>query len=106
MKKVIIVLASLLMVSIAGISIATSTSGTSTSSSSYDNRTFDQQMADWDNVTMVLELTIGRSAGRAEMLGQLDARYSREDVGDYNKCLKLLCNESRYNELKIKYPDA
>ena len=40
------------------------------------------------------------------MLGEIEASYSREDISDYNKVLKNRCYESRYNELKIKYPDA
>jgi len=101
MKKVIIILASLLIVSIAGISMAASTSD-----SSYDGRTFDQLSTDLENGVMILDLTIGRKAGRAEMLGEIEASYSREDISDYNKVLKNRCYESRYNELKIKYPDA
>jgi len=105
MKKVIIILASLLLVSIAGIYLAVSTSDSS-SNPSYDDRTFDQIMADLENGSMILDLTIGRKAGRAEMLGEIEASYSREDISDYNKVLKNRCYESRYNELKIKYPDA
>jgi hypothetical protein len=105
MKKVIIILASLLVVLIAGISVAVSTSDSS-SEPPYDDRTFDQIMASLENGSMILDLTIGRKAGRAEMLGEMDASYSREDISDYNKVLKNRCYESRYNELKIKYPDA
>jgi len=101
MKKVIMVLASLLMVSIAGINAAAPTSG-----SSGDDRTFDQIMTNLENGAKILDLTIGRAAGRAEKLGQLDVSYSRESISNYNKVLKTMCNESRYNELKIKYPDA
>jgi hypothetical protein len=105
MKKVIIILASLLMVLIAGISMAASTLDSS-SDPSYDDRTFDQIMDDMENSTMILDLTIGRKAGRAEMLGQLGLSYSGEDIGDYNGVLKNRCYEPRYNELKLKYPGA
>jgi hypothetical protein len=105
MKKVIIVLASLLVVLIAGISVAVSTSDSS-STPSYDIRTFNQIIAGVYNGGMILDLTIGRKAGRADKLGQLGLSYSSEDIGDYNGVLKNRCYESRYNELKIKYPDA
>jgi len=101
MKKVIIVLASLLIVLIAGISVAASTSGSSGS-----DRSSLTILHDLYNSCMILDLTIGRKAGRAEMLGEIEASYSREDISDYNEALKEECNESRYNELKIKYPDA
>jgi hypothetical protein len=54
----------------------------------------------------MLYLAIGRAAGRAEMFGLLGTSYSRNSIGDYNEALKPLCNESRYNGLKIRYPDA
>ncbi len=121
MKKVIIVLTSLLMMSIVGISVAASTP-----SSSYGNRTTNQIMADLENNSLLLDLTIGREAGQAEVIGQLaEASYygngtekmddaifyetiakCSEAISDHNKVLKGICNESRYNELKIKYPDA
>lgn len=82
--------------SIAGISMAASTSD-----SSYDGRTFDQLSTDLENGVMILDLTIGRKAGRAQMLGQMEAIYSREDISNYNEALKFRCNESRYNELKV-----
>lgn len=96
MKKVIIVLASLLLVSIAGIGLAASTSDSSVS-----DPTIDQPLTDLHNNIMILDLTIGRKAGRAEELGRQEASYSRVDIINYNKALKFRCNESRYNKLKV-----
>lgn len=77
------------------------------SSSSYDGRTFDQLMTSMENGAVMLDSAIGRLAGRAEMLGQLtNADYSLTDISTYNGALKNICNESRYNELKLKYPGA
>lgn len=96
MKKVIIILASLLWVSIAGISMVASTSDSSGS-----DRTIDQPLTDLHNNIVIQELTTGRKAGIAEGLGLLNASYSREDITNYNKALKFRCNESRYNKLKV-----
>jgi hypothetical protein len=104
MKIDIIVLASLLMASIAGISVAVSTSGSSGS-----DPTFDQVMADLENGSLIADLVIGRQAGRAEVTGKASGETTtqqREAISDYNKHLKKICNESSYNELKIKYPGA
>jgi hypothetical protein len=96
MKKVIIILVSLLLVLIAGISMAASTSDSSGS-----DRTIDQPLTDLHNNIMILDLTVGRKAGIAEGLGLLNESYSREDIINYNQALKFRCNESRYNELKV-----
>lgn len=103
MRRIAIIafLALALYVENAGISLAASTSDSSGS-----DRTIDQPLTDLHNNIMILDLTIGRKAGIAEGLGLINASYSREDISHYNTFLKEGCNESRYNELKIKYPDA
>lgn len=106
--KIIMLLASLLLViSLAGASTVDFTSG-----SSYDSRSTYQIVDDLKDSIMIMNLVVGRQAGQAEMYSKLyeidESKLveCRQAIGKYNNRLKAKCNESRYNELKIKYPDS
>jgi hypothetical protein len=64
------------------------------------------------NSASIRYLDIGRQAGRAEVISKTTEddeiiTQCRNAIGDYNEALKVICNESRYNELKmIRFPES